>query len=123
MRLSATTEGRTAEAEIGDEVLDAVGDDGDRARRCGGCGARIDARSEGQVEVVHVGVGEQHNVDGGQMLTGPGRRWRRSTTSRVAKTGSTRILRPPICRRKDEWPMKVTPSSGERPARPGGLPR
>ena len=68
----------------------------------------VDGAERREVEVVHVRVGEEDGVDGREVLTRtPGRRWRRSRMSRVAKTGSISSVRPAVWMRNDEWPMKV----------------
>lgn len=54
------------EAEIGYEVLNAGRDDHDRALSGEAAGGAGDAAEGGAVEVVHVGVGKEDEVDGGE---------------------------------------------------------
>ena len=55
------------EAEVADEVLDAVGDDGDGGGQVAAAHGAEDGAEGGEVEVVHVGVGEEDRVDGGKV--------------------------------------------------------
>jgi hypothetical protein len=55
------------EAEVADEVLDAVGDDGDGGGQVAAAHGAEDGAEGGEVEVVHVGVGEEDRVDGREM--------------------------------------------------------
>ena len=47
-----------------DEVVDAGGDDGDGGAAVGGGAVADDGAERGEIEVVHVSVGEQDGVDG-----------------------------------------------------------
>ena len=56
-------------------------------------------------------VSSTTSIAGSSFNGKPGRRCRRSTTSRFENTGSTRTFFPPTCSRKEECPINVIPVS------------
>jgi hypothetical protein len=57
-----------AEAEMGDEVFDSAGDDDLGSPAAEAPGGANDAAERGDVEVVHVGVGDEDEIDGGHLF-------------------------------------------------------
>jgi hypothetical protein len=57
----------SGEADVADQVIDVVGDDGDGRRQLAPAHLAGDGAQRGAVEVVHVRVGKEHCVDGGKV--------------------------------------------------------